>query len=391
MKPVLITNAKLVCPGKEIRKGSLLLADGRIAARDPQPAKIPGTAEKINAKGQLLTPGLIDVHTHGIQRFLYPASILDGARVLPSFGVTGFFPTTVPYRGPNLLKELQEQVSGFERSEGARLLGLHLEGPFVALPGAGCKPTDGDVGLLKEMIGACGGHLKIMSISPETPGILPVIECMAENGIAPFITHTRASVEQTQKAIDAGARHATHFYDVFPIAEETDPGVRPVGSVEAILADPRTSVDFIADGVHVHPTGIRAALAAKGWANIMLITDSNIGAGLPPGVHETTWGYPVLADPARGARIHDKTHRHHGMLAGSALTMDLGMRNLLKWLDLEPEKIWAMGTRNPARFAAIPRLGTLEKGAPADVALWDSELQPIATWVGGRCVYQKNS
>ncbi|MBI2497232.1 MAG: N-acetylglucosamine-6-phosphate deacetylase, partial [Opitutae bacterium] len=117
-----------------------------------------------------------------------------------------------------------------------------------------------------------------------------------------FITHTRASVAQTEAAIDAGAVHATHFYDVFYPPTETDPGVRPVGAVETILADPRASVDFIADGIHVHPTAIRAALAAKTFAGVTLITDSNIGAGLPAGVYDTPWGYQVRVSPEEAAR-----------------------------------------------------------------------------------------
>src|SRR5262249_45336740 len=147
--------------------------------------------------------------------------------------------------------------------------------------------------LLKDMLAACQDRVAIMSISPDQKNVLPVIVHLKERGIVPFITHTRASVEQTQAAIEAGARHATHFYDVFPVPEEKDPGVRPVGAVEAILADRRVSVDFISDGVHVHPTAIRAAVAAKGWAGVILITDSNIGAGLPSGQYDTPWGYPV--------------------------------------------------------------------------------------------------
>ena len=146
-------------------------------------------------------------------------------------------------------------------------------------------------------------------------------------------------VEQTEAAIEAGARHATHFYDVFPVPEETDAGVRPVGAVEAILADSRVSVDFICDGVHVHPAAIRAAVAAKGWEKVMLITDSNIGAGLPPGEHDTPWGYRVRVAPGDAAR-----HATKGFLAGSALTMDVGMKNLLRWLapalTPAPRKAW---------------------------------------------------
>jgi N-acetylglucosamine-6-phosphate deacetylase len=107
--------------------------------------------------------------------------------------------------------------------------------------------------------------------------------------------------------------------------------VRPVGAVESILADPRASVDFIADGVHVHPTAIRAAVAAKGWQGVILITDSNIGAGLAGGIYDTPWGFQIRVSPTTAAR-----HAEKNTLAGSALTMNRGMANLLSWLRLPP-------------------------------------------------------
>jgi len=223
-----------------------------------------------------------------------------------------------------------------------------------------------------------------MSISPDQTNILPIIEHLKERGIVPFITHTRASVEQTQAAIEAGAVHATHFYDVFPLPEEKDPGVRPVGAVETILADRRVSVDFICDGVHVHPTAIRAAVAAKGWGGVLLITDSNIGAGLPSGNYDTPWGYQVRVSSDNGTR-----HATLNFLAGSSLTMNVGMKNLLRWLNLPPEQVWAMGTLNPARLLGLQNKGRIAIGADADLVLWDEELRPIKTWTGGQCVYQR--
>ncbi len=171
---------------------------------------------------------------------------------------------------------------------------------------------------------------------------------------------------------------------MFYAPAETDPGVRPVGAVEAILADPRASVDFIADGVHVHPTAIRAAVAAKTWAGVVLITDSNIGAGLPPGVYDTPWGYPIRVAPDTAAR-----HATKGFLCGSSLTMDRGMENLLRWLALPPAQVWAMGTLNPARVIGLAHKGRLAPGADADLVLWDNDLRPSKTWAGGQLTYEK--
>jgi N-acetylglucosamine-6-phosphate deacetylase len=212
----------------------------------------------------------------------------------------------------------------------------------MAVGGAACPTLPGNVELLDRLLAACPDRVAAMSVSPDTPGVVPVIRRLREKGIPVFLTHTRATAEQTEAALNAGACHATHFYDVFYAPAETDPGVRPVGAVEAILADPRASVDFIADGVHVHPTAIRAAVAAKGWAGVILITDSNIGAGLPAGVYPTPWGFAIRVSPETAAR-HETKHS----LAGSALTMDRGIANLLRWLNLPPEQVWAMGTSIP--------------------------------------------
>jgi len=212
-----------------------------------------------------------------------------------------------------------------------------------------------------------------------------------EHRVVPFITHTRASVEQTEAAIDAGARHATHFYDVFHVPEETDPGVRPVGAVETILADPRCTADFVCDGVHVHPMAIKCTLAAKGYEGAILITDSNIGAGLPEGIYRTPLGYEVKVVPGNGARILDPTHPFNGALAGSSLTMDVGMANLMSWLDMPAEQIWAMGTSNPARILDLPDKGVMRPGADADLVLWDQsdgQLRARQTWLAGRCVHK---
>jgi N-acetylglucosamine-6-phosphate deacetylase len=254
----------------------------------------------------------------------------------------------------------------------------------MAVGGAACPTMPGDCALLDELLSYCAGRVAIMSVSPETPGILPVIKALRQRDIRVFLTHTRATVEQTEAALAAGACHATHFYDVFYAPPESDPGVRPVGAVEAILADTRTSVDFIADGVHVHPTAIRAAVAAKGWSGVILITDSNIGAGLPAGVYPTKWGFSVRVSPEAGAR-----HATENTLAGSALTMDRGMANLLRWLDLPPEQIWAMGTLNPARILGLAGKGHLDTGADADLVLWDEDLTAAMTWTGGTLVYEK--
>jgi N-acetylglucosamine-6-phosphate deacetylase len=286
-----------------------------------------------------------------------------------------------------LLRKLDALVTAMENAPGVRLPGLHLEGPFMAVAGAACPLTDGDVSLLDDIIAACRGRLSIMSLSPDAKNIIPVIERLVEKKVVPFITHTRATGDQTQAAIAAGARHATHFYDVFYCPPDIDRGVRPMGVIEAFMADSRTTVDFICDGCHVQPLGVQAWTAALGWQRVMLITDSNIGAGLPEGVYDTPWGYPLRVKPGDGARFASGPKAN--ALCGSALTMDVGMANLLKWLPhLPPAQVWAMGSLNPARLMGLPALGRLEAGAEADLVLWSEQMAPVRVWVAGQNVFE---
>ncbi|MBI5769219.1 MAG: amidohydrolase family protein [Verrucomicrobia bacterium] len=382
-----LRNARLVRPGQSVTTGDLLVRNGTIVAVGKVDAPAGTDTQTIDAKGRLLTPGLIDIHTHGVMHSLYeagPDALLAAAKTLGQFGVTTVLPTIVPQMKPGLFDLLRSLADAIPSIREVSIPGLHIEGPFMAVGGAACPTLPGDLGLLEQFLAVCRDRVAVMSLSPDAPNIVPVIRRLREKGITVFLTHTRADVEQTDAALAAGATHATHFYDVFYPPAETEPGARPVGAVEAILADPRASVDFIADGVHVHPTAIRAALAAKGWQGVILITDSNIGAGLPPGVYDTPWGYRIRVSPETAAR-----HAEKNFLAGSALTMDRGMANLLRWLALPPEQVWAMGTLNPARLLGLTRKGRLEPGADADLVLWEDDLRPARTWVGGFCTYEK--
>lgn len=384
-KTTVVDHVVLLDPGIGTSRGRIVIEGGRIVAAGAD-AVAPAGAEIIDGKGGLLTPGLIDVHVHGIGRYNFdngPEDLLNAAPGFAHYGTTTVLPTLVPRQGKQLLARLAAIAGVLDQVTGVHVPGFHLEGPFVAIPGAGCDVLPGDRVLLEEILAACKGKVKVMSVSPDTPGIIPVIERLREAGVVPFVTHTRADVVQTEAALAAGARHATHFYDVFPVPAERDPGVRPAGVVEAFLAGDDTTVDFIADGCHVDPVVIRMAIKALGIRRVSLITDGNIGAGLPPGEYPTPWGYPVCVAAGRGARVADPSSRLHGCLAGSALTMNAGMANLLGWLRLPPEQVWMMGTANPAAVVELTDVGTLTPGVRADVVLWNKDLTPAHVWVAG--------
>ena len=238
----------------------------------------------MDAAGCYLAPGFIDLHFHGLREFLVdngPHDLEEICRLLPHYGVTGFLPTFAAPRPPSEDKRFISSLSGI-RALGAEILGFHFEGPFLSLTGA--IPAEAlclaNPDRVRQMIESSRPYPAIFSISPEFAGVLDLIPIMAQNGTPVFMTHTAATVEQTQAAIDAGVRHATHFYDVFPSPPVKDPGVRPCGVVESVLADPRVSVDFVLDGEHVHPVALKLALQCKGNDGVCLITDANIGTGI---------------------------------------------------------------------------------------------------------------
>jgi len=382
-----LENVRIVDPNSSISTGDVLIRNGRIAALGTIDSAEIVSCDRVEGKGRLLTPGLIDVHTHGILKYLFTtnrADFLSACECHGQYGVTTVLPTIVPQVEPGWLEQLSEIAEAIPDVQGLNVPGLHLEGPFLAIKGSSAPTLAGDLTMLDEIIAVCCGRISAMSVSPDTPHILPVINQLVANNIKVFLTHTRATPEQTDAAIVAGATHATHFYDVFYAPEEKDPGVRPVGAVESILADPRVSVDFICDGIHVHPTAIRAAIAAKGSGGVCLITDAVIGAGLPPDVYDTPWGFQIRVKEGDAPR-----HAIEGTLSGSGLTMDQGMRNLLKWLDLPEHEIWGMGSTNPARMLGLANTGEMTVGASADLVLWDSDLRVSHTWVNGRLSFQR--
>ncbi len=344
----------------------------------------------INFGDSYIVPGFIDLHIHGLHYSLIDNGVQDLVEIskeLPRYGVTGFLPTVAPRpkgEDAEFLKRLSQT-----KVEGTRILGFHLEGPFLKITGSLTSEaiSGSDTGRVKALIEAAKPHRAIFSISPDVEGIEQLIPLMAENDTPVFITHTAASVEQTQRAIALGARHATHFYDVFPCPEISDPGVRPCGAVEAILANETVSVDFILDGVHVDPIAVKMALVSKqnGPGRVCLITDANVGAGLEPGRFvfggsgEIEFAYKGA--PAR--LVKDNT------LAGSGLTMDQALRNAIKWLNLELPQAINLVSKNPAEILGLEtKKGTLAVGYDADFTILDKNYNVLQTWIGGQCRYK---
>jgi len=396
MSTLLITNAQVVTPQRLLPKSAVLVEDGRIAAVGA-PGDLAQSApdETVDAVGAFLAPGFIDLHCHGLLRWSVDAGAGDLAEIcgaLPRYGVTGWLPTLCPRpKG----EDAEYAATLAEAAvQGAAVLGLHYEGPFLTLTGALPPEAIGeaDPRRVRSLMEAAAPHRAVFSVAPDFEGVLDLIPLMTSDGAPVFMTHTAADVAQTRTAIEAGVRHATHFFDVFPHPPETEPGARPCGVVEAVLADPRVSVDFILDGEHVHPVAVELALRCKGPDGVCLITDASLGAGLPPGRYEGVGGEEVtFAYEGAPARL-GKNSRLPGALAGSGLTMDRAVRNAVEMLGLDVPQAVRMASTSPAHVLGLgQRKGRVEEGFDADLVLLDEGLHVLRTWVGGRCVHAAES
>ena len=393
MDTLLIKNAALIARDSILEKYSVYCMNGRIEKILPDDGAYSILAdETIDALGMYLSPGFIDLHIHGTRNYLTNEGREHLERmcsILPQYGVTGFLPSVCP--APTQADDLK-LLASFSRvkSEGTSIFGFFLEGHFLALTGALAEiPKDRSRESVEKLIEALNPYKAVFGISPEVEGIVQLLPLMTKQGVPAFITHTAATVEQAEKAIKAGAVHATHFYDVFPYPGEKDPGVRACGTVEAILASPETSVDFILDGEHVEPVAVKMALACKGREKVCLITDANINAGLPPGNYKALDSDIDIFYEGGPARM-SKDSSFPGALAGSGLTMDRAVRNAIKLLGVDLPQAVAMASANPARVLGLQnKKGFIKEGFDADLVLLDQELNVDRCWVGGRCCFSR--
>lgn len=394
MPTILIKNISVIKLDEILTNHAVLVENEKIKKVAPENEISEHRADQvIDGKGNLLSPGFIDLHIHGVRDKLIdggPEHLVSICKILPQYGVTGFLPSVTPLPQGDDTAFLSSMAS--VQSKGTAILGFFLEGPFLALTGAlgpeAIKNKTRERAI--SLIDAAKPHKTIFAISPDVEEILELIPLMKAGDTPVFMTHTAANAEQTIAAIEAGACHATHFYDVFPCPEIKDPGVRPCGAVEAILADPGVSVDFILDGEHVEPIAVKMALQCKGPDHVCLITDANIGAGLPPGKYKGINGHEIgfayEGAPARGTEKSPWL----GMLAGSGLTLDMAVRNAIKMLDVDLPLAVRMASANPARVLGLAhKKGEIKQGYDADLVLLDKELRVLNTWVNGKLCYSK--
>ena len=340
----------------------------------------------IDVRPWRVVPGYIDLHTHGFAGHDVTSgtdSDLVAMRIaLPATGVTAFLPT-IGSTGPAETQRQVERVAAIMRRSdprGAEILGIRLEGPFINRVKKGAQdesairpPDHAELRRLAKI-----GPIRIVDFAPEEDGDFGLLQSLLQAGILASVGHTAATYDQTLAAIDAGVRHCTHLFNAMPPLEHRGPG-----AVGALLADPRATVELIADGVHVHPAILRLAWLARGPESVALVTDAMSAAGLPPGDYTFLGRRVSVRDGA--VRLLD------GTLAGSVLTMDAGVRNLVQLAGASWANAIRMATLTPATIAGVAdRKGQLTPGADADLVVLDDAGHVRQTWRGGQCVYESS-
>ena len=343
--------------------------------------------ESFEAEGLLALPGLIDIHTHGLKsESVQDGSLREYARMQLEQGVTACLPTLYGPPETNRRRMLEAMRETDELRDTPNVLGFRPEIMYVAKTGAG---SAGSLIAITEEITlalyeAAKGRIPIWDVSPELDGALPFIRWAVDRGIVVSLAHTRASVEQARRAVDAGLSLVTHLYDTFDPAEQTDAGVYPAGLTDYLQIEDRVTVEIIPDGVHVHPLLVEKTLRCKGLERVALVTDSLRGSGNLPGIYDgLAPGERIAVTPDRGMRrVTDDA------LSGSCLTHLQSFRNAVRLFGRSIREASVLCSRNQARLLGLQK-GCLAAGMDADLILLDERLELAATWLAGRLVYQR--
>jgi len=370
---IALTAAALFTPVERVEQPLLIIEGGRIVEVTSRASReVPGSARHINFEEEVLAPAFIDMHIHGSAGY----DVMDAkAEALPAIeqllarhGVASYYPTTVTAPVEVILAALERLAFAVENTQKngttddlrARPLGIHLEGPFISHARRGVHPPENllrpSLEIFQRFWQAARGHIKVITIAPELEGAAEVIAEAARLKICVSLGHSDASLESARAAVGAGARHATHTFNAMRPLSHREPGI-----LAEVLTDPQLTADIIADGVHLDPSIVKLFLHAKGLNGSVLITDATAATGMPNGKYRLGSFEVEVKD---GVCLAD------GKLAGSVLTMDQAVQNVMKFAEWDLQRALRPATLNPARVLGISELrGTLAAGAAADIVV----------------------
>lgn len=380
-----ILASKIFTPHKCIHKGFILVENNTITDVGPKTRLKRTDLETLDFKESIIAPGFIDIHIHNIAGSnameAKTESIEKIAKALTSHGVTCFTITFESAPLDVLKKALETAATVKERDiHGARIAGVNLEGPFLNAEKAGAMKKEylrlPNIEEFDELNKASRKTVKLITVAPELPRGIEFVKYVSSLGITVSIGHTNATYNEAVEAIKAGASHVTHLFNAMRSFTHREPGI-----IGAALENPNVTVELISDLVHLHSSTIRLVYNAKPIASIITVTDS-VFADTPKGVQKTWRGEIIVKDDA--AVLPD------GTLAGSILTLDKALRNLVFKVGIPIEKALQTMTINPARVIKLnKKIGSIEKGKLADLVVMDSNLNVQKTFVNGEIVSSK--
>lgn len=384
-----IYNGKIILKDKILENYNLYFEDAKIS--DITQEMLP-CDQSIDAKGAYVSPGFIDIHTHGAGGcdFLDKSedAYITAANIHAKHGATAIVPTltSIDIDGMktaiNVFKNVKEQVHS-----GAQLLGLHAEGPYFSESQKGAQEPrfihPFDKKEYDEILKVGGDCMLRWSAAPELPGFEAFAEAIREYGILPCIGHSDADFECVEKAKDVGFSHVTHLYSCTSTVHRKN-AFRYAGIVEAAYYFDDMTVEIIADGVHLPPSLLKLIYKIKGPDKIALITDSMRGAGMPDGesvLGNLDNGLPVIIEDGV-AKLMDRS-----AFAGSVATCDRLVRNMINLADVPLVDAVRMASLTPAKILNIKNKGVLQVGYDADIIIFDENINIKNTIVNGRVVF----
>lgn len=373
---MLIKNCNIIYLDR-IEKGSLLIEDGKIKSINPENQN---SDYIFDAEGMYVSPGFIDVHIHGANGFdtmdATEEALNTISTTIAKYGTTSFLPTTMtlPIEDVNkalkVIKKLKQ-----DGTEGAQILGAHLEGPFVSCKAIGAQnpnylipPT---IENYEKMVKDCEDSVVSITLAPETEGCYELIEYLSNKGVVCSMGHTIATHDQAIKAIEKGAAHSTHLYNAMLPFNHRETGI--IGAT----FDSDITTEIITDGIHVSYPAIRIAVKQKSYDKVLLITDAMMACGMPDGNYTLGGQDVVLKDNA--------VRLKNGTLAGSVLTLDNAIRNLMKNTQIPLYELIKMATYNCAKHCKVDNIkGLIKEGYDADLILFDDAINIKKVFIKGK-------